>query len=200
MLSKEQIQQNQATITARLCGTQRHGMDGLIKYLIDGGFFTSPGSTKYHGCYTGGLAQHSLNVFNLLIGFNEELKLTADADALVIAPLLHDLCKMGSYIGQSKPYGYNKAHPKGHAVLSIERIKQFITLSELEEKMIRYHMGVYGLKEFEPDKGEYTLRGESMANAWFHHPIVKVMYFCDEIAALQEKCWEESVEKDENLL
>ena len=32
--------------------------------------------------------------------------------------------------------------------------------------------------------------GKSMANAWYHNPIVKMMYFCDEIATLEEKAKE----------
>jgi 23S rRNA maturation-related 3'-5' exoribonuclease YhaM len=194
MLTKDQITQHQQIITTSLLSTNRPGMEGLLLYLNDGGFFTCPGSTKFHGCYEGGLAHHSLNVYDLLLAMNKDLALNCPADSLIIAPLLHDLCKMGSYIGTSKPYTYNRSHPKGHALLSLERIRQYITLTELEDKMIRYHMGVYGLKEFEPDKGEYTLRGESMANAWFHHPIVKVMYFCDELATLQEKTHETNPE------
>jgi hypothetical protein len=193
MLPKDQITQHQTIIVNSLLSTKRPDMADLIRYMTNGGFFTCPGSTKFHGCYEGGLAHHSLNVHNLLVSMNQDLSLNCPADSLIIPPLLHDLCKMGSYIGTSKPYTYNKAHPKGHALLSLERIRSYITLTELEDKMIRYHMGVYGLKEFEPDKGEYTLRGESMANAWFHHPVVKVMYFCDELATLQEKASEESI-------
>jgi len=117
---------------------------------------------------------------------------------------------MGAYIGTEKPYKWNKQQPKGHALLSIERIKKHIELTELEELMIKYHMGVYGLNEFYDEDdwqtGEYPLRGDhtndkemskeeskkarygkSMANAWYHNPIVKVMYFCDELATLEEK-------------
>jgi hypothetical protein len=72
----------------------------------------------------------------------------------------------------------------------VARVKQFINISELEEKMILYHMGVYGLHEFEEGKGEYPLRGGGLANAWYHHPAVKVMYFCDELATLGEKARE----------
>lgn len=74
--------------------------------------------------------------------------------------------------------------------MSVARVKQFINISELEEKMILYHMGVYGLHEFEEGKGEYPLRGGGLANAWYHHPAVKVMYFCDELATLGEKARE----------
>lgn len=178
-----------------LLSTGRENIGSLIKELELNSFFESPASTRFHGCYAGGLAKHSLGVYNLLCAYDESLKLNTLKDSLIIAALLHDVCKIGAYIGHAKPYSFNKAQPAGHAKLSISRIKEFITLTELEEKMILYHMGIYGLVEFQDpgkeDRGEYTLRNESMANAWYHHPIVKVMYFCDEIATLQEKAQEE---------
>lgn len=199
-------------ITELLLSTKREGMDKLVEWLIRDGFFESPASTRYHGSYAGGLAKHSLGVYNLLIKLIPKNICDAtspgqnpfplDCDSLIIAALLHDVCKMGAYIGDEKPYKWNKQQPKGHTLLSIERIRKFITLTELEELMIKYHMGVYGLNEFykEDDwqQGEYPLRGDetktkeerrgkSLANAWFHNPIVKVMYFCDELATLEEK-------------
>jgi len=170
-----------------LKSTNRTGMDNLINWLIENGFFESPGSTKFHGCYTGGLADHSYNVYELLKEMNAKYALGCPDESVIIAALLHDVCKVGAYLGNSKPYQWNRSQPKGHAALSIERIKQFVELTELEELMIKFHMGVYGLDEFEPGKGEYPLRGGGMANAWFHHPIVKVMYFCDEFSTFKEK-------------
>lgn len=178
-------------IITLLKSTNRENIDKLIDYLIEDGFFESPASTKYHGCYQGGLAEHSLNVYNLLSKHVEELKFQVSKESIIIAALLHDVCKIGAYLGNSKPYQFNPSQPGGHAVLSLNRVKNFITLTELEEKMILYHMGIYGLKEFQDPgyehKGEYFLRGGGMANAWFHNPVVKLMYFCDELATFQEK-------------
>jgi len=184
----------QERIESLLRNTEREGIENLIEYLKKEEFFTSPGSTKYHGCYNGGLAKHSLNVFERVRQANEDFKLDIDYHSIVITCLLHDVCKVGAYLGTEKPYRWNRQQPCGHAKLSIDRIKQFIQLTELEEMMIKYHMGIYGLREFDEDKGEYGLRDKDMANAWFHHPIVKVIYFCDEFATLQEKA-EESGEQ-----
>lgn len=210
--------------TRLLSSTKREGMDKLIDWLVKDGFFKSPASTRYHGCHDGGLADHSLRVFDLLFEHNGRLKLNEVSSpgqkpleitkaCITIVGLLHDVCKVGAYIptpGEKNPYKWNKKQPKGHALLSIERIKKYIELTELEEMMIKYHMGVYGLNEFygEDDwqTGEYPLRGDhsndkemskeeskaarygkSMANAWFHNPVVKVIYFCDELATLEEK-------------
>jgi hypothetical protein len=182
------IKQNQQRIEELLLSTGRAGMEKLIEHMKEWGFFTSPGSTCYHGCYKGGLAVHSLGVYELLCMFVPGLRLDCPADSLIIAPLLHDICKMGLYLGDKKPYKYNQDTPPGHATLSISRITRFIELTELEDKMIRYHMGVYGLKEFSEKKGEYPLRGGGgMTDVWNPHPVVKVMYFCDEFAALDEK-------------
>lgn len=213
-------------IVTLLKSTNRKGMIYLIGYLMESGFFESPASTKFRGCYPGGLADHSLRVYDLL-GSYSYLKLNiANAPGqklievhpvnITIAALLHDVCKIGAYIGDEKPYKWNKSQPKGHALLSIERIKKYIELTDIEKLMIKYHMGVYGLKEFhEKDSweyktnAEYPLRGDhsndkalskeesqkerygkSMRNAWYHNPIVKLMYFCDEIATLEEKASE----------
>ena len=200
--------------------TNRAGMKPLIHYLESDGFFESPASTKFHGCYKGGLADHSLGVYNLLIkhcptNIAEPLgagqkPLSVDGDTIKIAALLHDACKIGAYIGTEKPYKWNKQQPKGHATLSIERIKKHIELTPIEEMMIKYHMGVYGLNEFYKENdwqtGEYPLRGDhatcegmskeesqkarygtSLANAWYHNPICKIMYFCDELETLEAK-------------
>ncbi len=215
------------TIIDLLLSTKRAGMDKMLKWLEDEGFFTAPASTRFHGAHEGGLAEHSELVYDYLLGYTLTLKLDElskvqspgqkplliEPESIIIAPLLHDVCKVGAYLpnpGGKTPYKWNKGQPKGHALLSIDRIRKFITLEPIEEMMIKYHMGVYGLNEFYSEDdwqtGEYPLRsdhseyaemtkedskiaryGASMVNAWYHNPIVKVMYFCDELATLQEK-------------
>lgn len=207
-----------------LKSTYRDGMDAMIGYLEKEGFFDSPASTKFYGSYQGGLAKHILRVYEILAEFYEQLNpgkvsspgqkpLPLGSDNIIIAALLHDVCKIGAYIGSEKPYRWNKGQPEGHALLSIERIKLHIKLTEIEELMIMYHMGVYGLNEFyEKDSweyktnAEYPLRGDhskdakmskeeskkarygkSLRNAWYHNPVCKLMYFADELATLEEK-------------
>ena len=180
---------NGGRIVELLEGTGRFGMKELIEWLYGSDFFEAPASTRFHGCCEGGLAVHSLNVFERLHDLVAELKVEVPAESVVIAALLHDVCKVGLYIETpdgKNPYKVNKENPKGHAVLSIERIQKFIELTEVEELMIRFHMGVYGLVEFEEKRGEYSLRGGGMAHAWFHHPVVKLMYFADELATISE--------------
>jgi hypothetical protein len=219
------IRGNQKVITELLLSTKREGIENMIDYLIKEGFFESPASTKFHGSYAGGLAEHSLKAYNCLINlpFNI-LTLAEDTMAgkkplpitphgVVIACLLHDVCKLGAYIpvrDGKVPYRWNKAQPKGHAQLSIERIKKHIELEPVEAIMILYHMGIWGLHEFYEEgswqSGEYPLRGDhskdehltkeesqkarygkSMVNAVYHNPIVFWMHVSDMIATTQEK-------------
>ncbi len=174
-------------ITELLLSTEREGIGAMIAYLRCGGFFKSPASTRWHGVYEGGLADHSLAVCEMLVDFDTRLKLGAKTETITIATFLHDVCKMGAYIGSGTKYKWNLAQPKGHAKLSLERIKKYIVLTPIEEMMIKYHMGLYGLNEFDEKKGEYPLRGGGLANVWNHFPIVKVMYFCDELCTLEGK-------------
>ncbi len=177
------------TIIIDLLPIEREGMIKLVEWLSASDFFTAPASTRFHGVGVGGLARHSLNVYKKLYQYNEELKLETPADSMIVACLLHDVCKIGAYKESSTArsgYCWNKAQPKGHAMLSLVRIAEYIKLTELEVKMIQYHMGLYGLNEFDPSKGEYSLRKGGLANAWYHYPIVKVMYFCDELVSLGE--------------
>lgn len=182
-----------------LNATGREGIGVLVTYLVNTDFFTLPASARYHGCYEGGLAAHSLKVYELLFIWAARLGLEVEHESIAIAALLHDVCKIGAYVRTKADDGWtrNRDKEKGHVLLSIKRIKQFIELTDLEELMIKYHMGVYGLNEFDPKAGEYPLRGDdslskeerrgkSLANAWHHNPIVKVMYFCDELATLEE--------------
>lgn len=230
-------------ITQLLLSTQRDGMEAMIEHLNGHGFFESPASTKFHGVYAGGLADHSLRVFEIIGPHVDSAKmithpdttagkkpLPLSCDSVVIATLLHDVCKAGAYVRTKADNGWtnNKAKDKGHAKLSIERISKYIKLTPIEELMIRYHMGIYGANEFEQYSGEFPLGdandiapdvfpdaeytlcgdhsgeprkmtrqekeagkvaryGKSLRNAWYHNPVVKVMYFCDELATLEEK-------------
>ena len=74
----------------------RPGAEKLLAWLEGTDFFTAPASTRFHAAYEGGLLDHSLNVYNVLISkhFNPE---TDDLESYTIVSLLHDLCKAGFY-------------------------------------------------------------------------------------------------------
>ena len=207
--------------------TGREGMGQLIAYLDESGFFEAPASSRFHGSYDGGLADHSFRVYELLfemaghfkldekVGFGQ-MPIKIKPENLVIAGLLHDLCKIGAYQKTKAGDGWtnNKAKEIGHAKLSISRIKKFIELDKLEKMMIRYHMGLYGTHEFQDKEGdpngEYPLRGDhsqddklskeeskkrrygnSLSNAYYHNPICKIMSICDELTVFEDKAKQE---------
>ena len=43
----------------------REGSKELLEYLIKSDFFVAPASTQFHSAYEGGLAELSINVYNL---------------------------------------------------------------------------------------------------------------------------------------
>lgn len=183
---KEPMDNLKEAIIDLLVSTEREGIHELVNYLDEGGYFESPASTKHHGVFPGGLAKHSHEVLILMNRFNRDYNLNIPLDTTILTALLHDVCKVGKYALEGTGYKYIKGGPPGHGSLSVNRIKQYIDLTDLEEKMILYHMGVYECYEFE-GKGEYPLRGGGLANVWFNHPEVKLLYICDELATMKEK-------------
>ena len=84
-------------ITELLLSTNREGMDKLVEHMENGGFFTAPCSTRYHLSKEGGLAEHSLNVYENALRISGGLGRPEEVlrDSLIIVSLLHDLGKMG---------------------------------------------------------------------------------------------------------
>lgn len=86
-----------------LKGTGREGMDKLLEYMESNGFFEAACSTSHHLAKEGGLAEHSLNVYEaardlsfLLCDCGESLD-KETTDAIIICSLLHDIGKMGQF-------------------------------------------------------------------------------------------------------
>ena len=75
----------------------RDGVDSLIKYLQESDFFSAPCSTQFHLACPGGLARHSLNVYQLLKEKVDRFRVSLPHESVVIAGLGHDLCKVNFY-------------------------------------------------------------------------------------------------------
>jgi HD-GYP domain-containing protein (c-di-GMP phosphodiesterase class II) len=123
-----------------------------LDYLIKNGFFKKPAAIKYHGNYTGGLFDHSLEVATALVKMTKDLGLSwQNPRSPYIVGMFHDLCKMDDYINENEEYErvpaewkYNdKKILKGHGDKSIMMLSQLMTLTEEEMLCIRYHMGAY---------------------------------------------------------
>src|SRR5690606_2018645 len=110
---------NRVRITAPLPGTKRAGSGQLVEWPVKPDFFEAPASSKFHGCYPGGLAQHSLNVFDRLNAMVCSMNMDVPFESVVIAALLHDVCKVGAYQFReledgslSTEYVWNRNQPK----------------------------------------------------------------------------------------
>ncbi len=182
MLKREEISENKQMITGLLIETNRTGIERLIDWLDSSKFFTCPASTKYHSAYKGGLAQHSINVWHEYVKLAQEHAVEIAGDSVAIACLLHDVCKVGAYSGASAPYKFIGSYE--HARLSLKRIERFIRLKDVERKMIKYHMGIYGATNNNSHRNEYSIIGLKDA---LNDKRVKLMCFADELATIKEK-------------
>lgn len=153
---------NKKFVVDRLLATKREGMEGLIQYMEEIGFFTAPCSGGNHLCCEFGLVHHTRNVMmaaeNIgyaLLGKNKYAEIR---DSVIIAAALHDLGKCGDYgkqmyvpnilksgkASEAKPFKRNPdLLPIDHATRSIKLATLFIDLTEDEEFAIRYHDGLY---------------------------------------------------------
>lgn len=163
---------NIARFEAELSKVQRPGMDKLLEYIRRSDFYTAPASTKYHLSCEGGLLQHSLNVLDALRGL---LTFSADGeapvkceyrvagktvatvphDSVIIAALLHDICKTFFYTTSTRNaknektgkrekvpyYTVDDKMPLGHGSKSAMIIKQYMELTTEEMYAIWWHMG-----------------------------------------------------------
>ena len=142
-------------VTDLLISTNRPGIENLIKYLDNNGFYDSPCSCKYHGNFKGGLVIHSRFVYEILNKLNETFKRNIEQDSVIISALCHDICKLNFYKEkevwvkdnknkwQSKPgFEVKELEPLGHGAKSVIILKDFIQLKPFETYSILYHMGV----------------------------------------------------------
>lgn len=165
IMSKEELEEQKEMILDLLRSTERDGIDKLADYLSDStDFFTAPASTRFHNNFSGGLAQHCLNVYENFKSLLEIKSVEMSEDSIIICALLHDLCKCNTYVvetrnrkneqGQWEKYNIWATNkdvdiPLPHSSRSIAIIRKFIKLSIKEELTIFYHMGPYGGEDYE---------------------------------------------------
>lgn len=152
-----------------LRSTKRKDIEYLINFLLETDFFIAPASAKYHSAHVGGLAEHSYKVFELFYRKCKLYKLNIPIETIIITTLLHDICKIDTYIIEKKwrkdsknkwesyeAYGYTNHMPIGHGEKSVIIISKFIELTEQEILMIRWHMG------FSVNKEDYSLLNNAL--------------------------------------
>ena len=177
-------------IKTLLLNTKRKGIEDLIAYMDEYGFFKAPCSTQYHLSKEGGLAEHSLNVYEVALDLSNVLCDIVPKESVVIVSLLHDIGKMGqfnkpNYVPNMLKGRATKANPSpepyqstarpyitnpellyiDHEVRSLAIITKFIDLTEEEQQAILWHNGLYG-----PFK--YNIQGKET-------PLYMILHFAD---------------------
>lgn len=170
---------------------KRDGIEDLLKYLEESTFYIEPASTRYHGCYAGGLVEHSINVYYCLINYLQylygaEWEKAFSLESATIVSLFHDLCKINRYKESTRnvkdpvtgqwntvpTYIYNPDYnPMGHGSLSVFKIQQFIKLTEDEIGAIYWHMGSF-------DVGNYNTVGD-LGNHMQKHILTYALHTAD---------------------
>ena len=191
-----------------LRSTERPGVEDAIEYIDQLGFFTAPASAGHHLNTEGGLVEHSVNTCKAALkvwGGMKEIEPTLERevtrDSVIIAALLHDICKSDIYVRSVKKRknrlgqwedseGYKvsyKNFPMGHGEKSVVlALCSGIELSDAEMLAIRWHMGAWGinLNSFE------DVRNYDTAHKLY--PLVAIIHTADTLAAaIMERTGEE---------
>lgn len=162
----------------------RDGIEDVIAFLEKTDFFTAPASTRFHGDYEGGLAEHSLKVYEIL---DKKIKsglidINVNEDTIKIVALLHDICKCNFYKVDYRNaknahgdwekvpyYTVDDTIPYGHGEKSVMMITEFMKLTNEEKYAIRWHMG------FTEPKEQYSTIGV----AYKKYPLALMLFEAD---------------------
>lgn len=188
-------------ILSLLKSIDRPGIEQVTDYLIKSDFFTAPASTKYHGNFEGGLAEHSYNVYELFKFKNKQYNLELPEETVIIAALLHDLCKTDFYkkgiknVKQGKKINYrgqevdnwiekevwevDDSYPIGHGEKSVILLQQLMRLTFEEIILIRWHMG--GFEGGDNAMTMYNAYKMFPACVALHTADMEASYFLEEI-------------------
>ncbi len=147
----------------------RDGIDEIIAFLEKSDFFKAPASTRFHGSHEGGLMEHSMKVYEILVHKvnNSVIPIEVKSETLIIIALLHDICKTNfykvDYRNSKNEYGewvkvpyytIEDTIPYGHGEKSVMMITEFMKLTSEEKYCIRWHMGFTEPKELYGTIGE----------------------------------------------
>lgn len=185
-----------------LMSTERDGIIRTLDMLERIGFFTAPASSKFHLNKEGGLLEHSLNVCNMALDLREvvikrkpELEELLPVDSVLIASLLHDVCKADIYKPTTRKQKNEKGEwvevpsyevdhgqqPFGHGEKSVILLLQTgLKLTNDEALAIRWHMQAWDLPFQSADlKGNFNKARENC-------PMVQLLIAADGLASQLE--------------
>ena len=196
---KVDIKANKEEFLELLRSTKRDGIEDVITDLEELGFFTAPASAGHHLNIEGGLVLHSINTCKAALAIWEGMKplepslaTEVKRDSIIIASLLHDVCKSDIYkrsvkkrknaLGQWEDCeGYKvsyKDFPMGHGEKSVILLLcSGLDLSDDEMLAIRWHMGAWGINmnSYEDERCYDTARAL--------YPLVSIIQTADGLAA-----------------
>ena len=152
---------NRTKIIELLRSTNRSGMENVIAWLdTDPSFYVASGARIHHDNVIGGLAAHSLRVYNLAKADWESrdkaFKTKYPLESIIISALLHDVCKKDVYYidADGNPTWNEENHRKGHGLRSVHLLEeQGLELTPDERMAIWWHMGE-GNEMSQPDYPE----------------------------------------------
>ena len=195
------LKADKAEFIQLLQSTGREGVDDLIEYLDDGRnhFFTAPASVNHHLNSDGGLLRHSLNVCHaalklreLVIAERPDLEPELSKASVIIASLLHDICKADIYVPTRKKKKdanglfvevdtYNvdyRNFPMGHGEKSaIMALWGGLDITQEELLAIRWHMTAWDLPFQSVEAGKCLNTARDL------HPLCSLVQLADGIAA-----------------
>lgn len=197
MIDDITIESKKEEFISLLKSTNRNGIDKVIDFLEKSDFFYAPASAIYHGNYKGGLLEHSLNVMKVAMKLYEDFKqLTPERmsntteDNVIIASLLHDICKTYFYTPKIKNrknndneweqyigYEINDQLPLWHGAKSVILLQMIGFEMTIEEMCaIQWHMGAWnnGYTEASTKK--------SMGDAYTRFPLCLIIHCADSMA------------------
>ncbi len=193
------LKKNKEEFIELLRSTNRDGVEDVIEGLEEMGFFNAPASANHHLNTEGGLVQHSLNtckaalmVWEGMKALEPGLEKEVGRDNVIIASLLHDVCKSDIYIRSVKKTknalgiwedteGYKvsyKGFPMGHGEKSVILLLcNGLEMSDDEMLAIRWHMGAFGINmnSFEDQRCYDTSKKL--------YPLVSIIQVADNLAA-----------------
>lgn len=198
-MTSTDINANRDRFREILKATGRDGIDYILEDLDTWNFFEAPASARNHFNFPGGLALHSLNVYDMamsmrgaVISLRPDMEQVLNPDSIAIAALLHDVCKTNIYrktrrkqrneIGVwEEVEGYEVDYsemPVGHGEKSvIMLLRSGLDLEDEEIFAIRWHMGPWDMpmQSIEMDK--------SYRKAHDRSPLVALIHTADTLAA-----------------
>ena len=181
------LESNKEKYIELLKSVNRPVIDELTNWHVnETDFFTAPASAKTHGAYEGGLLVHSLSVYNILKNFCKNIP-DANGESIIIAALLHDLCKVNFYVkgvrnvkipGEKRweeveVYNIDDSLPLGHGEKSVYMAMKYIRLTDEEALAIRWHMGGYD------DSARGYAGGISQSSAYTKYPLAAALAIAD---------------------